>query len=181
MLIRTVEERDIPAVTAIYGHHVINGLGTFEETPPTAAAMSRRIETVRGLNLPWLVAEDEGKIAGYAYASAFRPRPGYRYTAEDSVYVAPDGMGRGVGRAVLSEVISRCEAVGLRRLLAVIGDSGNEASIGLHRALGFEIVGIARGVGFKHGRWVDIVWMQRPLNEGDQAPPLSVGLSLSEA
>ena len=181
MLIRSVEDRDIPAVAAIYGHHVAHGLGSFEETPPSLDSMAGRIATVRNLELPWLVAEENGRIVGYAYASAFRPRPGYRFTAEDSVYVAPDGMGRGVGRALLSAVISHCEAMGLRRLLAVIGDSGNEPSIGLHRSLGFEMVGTARGVGFKHGRWVDIVWMQRSLNEGDQAPPTAAGLPLSEA
>lgn len=181
MLIRAVEDVDIPAVAAIYSHHVLTGLGSFEETPTSPAVMAGRIAAVRGLDLPWLVAEEDGEILGYAYASAFRPRPGYRYTAEDSVYVAPEVVGRGVGRALLAAVVARCEAMGLRRLLAVIGDSGNEASIGLHRALGFELVGVARGVGFKHGRWVDIVWMQRALNGGDQAPPDVAGLPLSEA
>lgn len=181
MLIRAVEDADIPAMAAIYGHHVLTGFGSFEETPPTEEAMAGRIAAVRVLDLPWLVAEEAGEVVGYAYASAFRPRPGYRYTAEDSVYVAPEAAGRGVGRAVLSAVIARCEAMGLRRMLAVIGDSGNAASIGLHRALGFELVGIARGVGFKHGRWVDLVWMQRALNEGDQVPPAGAGLPLFEA
>jgi phosphinothricin acetyltransferase len=181
MLIRAVEDADIPAVARIYGHHVLTGFGSFEETAPTAQAMTDRIAAVRRLDLPWLVAEEAGEVVGYAYASAFRPRPGYRYTAEDSVYVAPGASGRGVGRALLSAVIGRCEAMGLRRMLAVIGDSANVASIGLHRALGFELVGVARGAGFKHGRWVDIVWMQRALNEGDQAPPAGAGLPLNEA
>jgi L-amino acid N-acyltransferase YncA len=181
MNIRAAEDADIPAMAAIYGHHVLTGFGSFEETPPTAEAMAGRIAAVRRLDLPWLVAEDAGEIVGYAYASAFRPRPGYRYTAEDSVYVAPDAAGRGVGRALLSAVIARCEAMGLRRMLAVIGDSANAASIGLHRSLGFELVGVARGVGFKHGRWVDLVWMQRALHEGDQAPPIGAGLPLFEA
>ncbi|HEY1879198.1 MAG TPA: GNAT family N-acetyltransferase [Caulobacteraceae bacterium] len=181
MHIRAVEDADIPVVARIYGHHVLTGLGSFEETAPTVAAMTDRIAVVRRLDLPWLVAEEAGEIVGFAYASAFRPRPGYRYTAEDSVYVAPGASGRGVGRALLSAVIGRCEAMGLRRMLAVIGDSANVASIGLHRALGFEVVGVARGVGFKHGRWVDIVWMQRALNEGDQAPPAGAGLPLNEA
>ena len=180
MVIREIEDRDIEAVATIYGHHVRTGFGSFEETPPTLAAMAGRVAAVRRLDLPWLVAEADGEVVGYAYASAFRPRPGYRYTAEDSVYVAPGATGRGIGRALLSAVIARCESMSLRRLLAVIGDSGNEASIGLHRALGFELVGIARGIGFKHGRWVDIVWMQRPLNEGDQAPPTAAGLPLFE-
>jgi phosphinothricin acetyltransferase len=181
MHIRAVEDADIPVVARIYGYHVLTGLGSFEETAPTVAAMTDRIAVVRRLDLPWLVAEEAGEIVGFAYASAFRPRPGYRYTAEDSVYVAPGASGRGVGRALLSAVIGRCEAMGLRRMLAVIGDSANVASIGLHRALGFEVVGVARGVGFKHGRWVDIVWMQRALNEGDQAPPAGAGLPLNEA
>jgi phosphinothricin acetyltransferase len=181
MMIRAVEDADIPAMARIYGHHVLTGFGSFEETPPTDEAMAGRVAAVGRLDLPWLVAEEAGEIVGYAYASAFRPRPGYRYTAEDSVYVAPDAAGRGVGRALLSAVIGRCEAMGLRRMLAVIGDSGNAASIGLHRALGFELVGVARGVGFKHGRWVDLVWMQRSLNEGDQAPPAAAGLPLFEA
>jgi phosphinothricin acetyltransferase len=160
---------------------VLTGFGSFEETPPTPAATAGRIAAVRKLDLPWFVAEEDGEVVGYAYASSFRLRPGYRFTAEDSVYVAPDAGGRGVGRMLLSAVIARCEAMGLRRLLAVIGDSGNAASIGLHRSLGFELVGIARGVGFKHGRWVDIVWMQRPLNEGAQTLPAAAGLPLFEA
>ena len=181
MLIRAAEDADIPAMTRIYGHHVLTGFGSFEETPPTHEAMAGRVAAVRSLDLPWLVAEEASEILGYAYASAFRPRPGYRYTAEDSVYVAPNAAGRGVGRAVLSAVIGRCEAMGLRRMLAVIGDSENAPSIGLHRALGFDLVGIARGVGFKHGRWVDLVWMQRALNEGDQTPPAGAGLPIFEA
>ena len=180
MIIRQIEDRDLAAVTAIYAHHVLTGFGSFEETPPTADEMNRRIAAVRGLGLPWLVAESADEVVvGYAYAAAFRPRPGYRFTAEDSVYVAPDAGGRGVGRALLGGIIDRCQAMGLRQLLAVIGDSGNAASIALHRALGFELVGVAPGVGFKHGRWVDIVWMRRPLNDGDHSPPESEGLRLS--
>ncbi len=181
MNIRAADEAEIPAMAGIYGHHVLTGFGSFEETPTSPAVMAGRIAAVRGLDLPWLVAEEDGEILGYAYASAFRPRPGYRYTAEDSVYVAPEVVGRGVGRALLAAVVARCEAMGLRRMLAVIGDSANAASIGLHRALGFELVGVARGVGFKHGRWVDLVWMQRALHEGDQAPPSGAGLPLFEA
>jgi phosphinothricin acetyltransferase len=180
ILIRAVEDADVAAVAAIYGHHASHGLGTFEETPPTAEAMAGRIAAIGRLGLPWLVAEQDGRILGFAYASAFRPRPGYRHTAEDSVYVAPDAIGQGVGRALLSAVVSYCEAMGLRQLLAVIGDSGNAASIGLHRALGFELIGVARGVGFKHGRWVDIVWMGRALNGGDQTLPTVAGLPLFE-
>ena len=181
MRVRDLELADIDAVAAIYGHQVRTGFGSFEERPPEQAEMTRRIAAVRALGLPWLVAEsDEGEVNGYAYASAFRPRIGYRYTAEDSVYVAPAAQGRGVGRALLAAVIAACEARGLRQLMAVIGDSGNAASIGLHRAAGFEVVGVARGVGFKHGRWVDVVWMRRTLNEGDSAPPDGLGLALEE-
>ena len=180
MKIREIEDRDLAAVIAIYAHHVLTGFGSFEETPPTADEMGRRVAAVRALGLPWLVAEvKEAGVVGYAYAAAFRPRPGYRFTAEDSVYVAPDAGGRGIGRALLGGVIDRCQAMGLRQLLAVIGDSGNAASIGLHRALGFDLVGIAPGVGFKHGRWVDIVWMRRAMNDGDRSAPEGEGLKLA--
>jgi phosphinothricin acetyltransferase len=178
MIVREIEPGDIEAVTAIYGHHVLTGFGSFEETPPSVADMTGRIAAVRKLGLPYLVAED-GEILGYAYASAFRPRPGYRFTAEDSVYVAPGAMGRGVGRALLQAIIDRCSALGLRQLMAIIGDSENAPSVGLHAALGFTYIGAARAVGFKHGRWVDIVWMQRALNDGAASDPDRAGLSLS--
>jgi phosphinothricin acetyltransferase len=165
MVIREVEARDIPAVAAIYGHHVLNGFGSFEETPPSAEDIARRIASVQALRLPYLVADDDGVI-GFANASSFRPRPGYRFTAEDSVYVAKDATGRGVGRALLQAVIDRCAHMGLRQLMAIIGDSDNAASIGLHQALRFSRIGVARNVGYKHGRWVDIVWMQRRLRAG---------------
>ncbi|MGH7024936.1 MAG: GNAT family N-acetyltransferase [Caulobacteraceae bacterium] len=180
MNIREIGEADIPAVAAVYAHHVATGFGSFEQIAPGPADMARRVANVRALGLPWRVAEESGEIAGYAYASSFRPRPGYRFTAEDSVYVAPTATGRGVGRALLGDVIERCQALGLRQLLAVIGDSGNAPSIGLHRALGFELIGVARNVGFKHGRWVDIVWMQRALDGGGATPPDVNGLSLGE-
>lgn len=177
MIVREIEPRDIEAVTAIYGHHVLTGFGSFEEVPPSTAEMSGRVAAVQALGLPYLVADD-GEVAGFAYASAFRPRPGYRFTAEDSVYVAPRAMGRGIGRALLQAVIDRCSALGLRQLMAIIGDSGNAPSIGLHAALGFIHIGAANAVGFKHGRWVDIVWMQRPLNDGADSPPGGGGLQL---
>jgi phosphinothricin acetyltransferase len=178
MIIRDFEPGDIEAVAAIYGHHVLTGFGSFEETPPSSGALAERVASVRGLGLPYLVADDDGVI-GFAYASSFRPRPGYRFSAEDSVYVAENAAGRGVGRALLQAVIDRCSAMGLRQLMAIIGDSGNVASIGLHRALGFSQIGVARSAGFKHDRWVDIVWMQRPLNNGDGSPPIGSGLRLS--
>jgi L-amino acid N-acyltransferase YncA len=178
MVIREVEARDIPAVTAIYGHHVLGGFGSFEETPPSVKDIAGRIASVQALGLPYLVA-DNGGIVGFAYASSFRPRPGYRFTAEDSVYVSNEATGRGVGRALLQAVIDRCAHMGLRQLMAIIGDSDNTASIGLHQALGFTRIGVARNVGYKHGRWVDIVWMQRALRDGADSAPDGAGLRLT--
>jgi L-amino acid N-acyltransferase YncA len=181
--VRDATPGDAAALAAIYGHHVLNGVGTFEETPPSAEEMVRRQAAVRALGLPYLVAEaEEGpgpdRILGFAYAAPFRPRAAYRFTAEDSVYVAPGRIGRGVGRALVAEVVARCEALGLRQLVAVIGGSDNTASIGLHRALGFEMQGVMPALGFKHGRWVDVVSMQKPLNGGANAPPSGPGLDL---
>jgi L-amino acid N-acyltransferase YncA len=176
--VREAAPDDAPALAAIYGHHVLHGVGTFEETSPSPEEMTRRLEAVRALRLPYLVAQAEEGVIGFAYASAFRPRAAYRYAAEDSVYVAPGHIGRGVGRALVGEVVARCEAMGLRQLVAVIGGSDNTASIGLHRSLGFEMKGVTPGLGFKHGRWVDVVWMQKALNAGATAPPSGAGLDL---
>lgn len=178
MIIRDARESDAQALAAIYGHHVLNGLGTFEETPPSAEQMGERLETVRGYGLPYLVAEDHGEILGFAYAGPFRTRSAYRYTVEDSVYVRHDAVGRGVGRALLSAILINCEAMGVRQVVAVIGDSENEASLALHRSQGFLPAGLGKGFGYKHGRWVDIVWMHRPLNDGDASPPEVPGLNL---
>jgi phosphinothricin acetyltransferase len=144
---------DVPAIHAIYAHHVRHGLGTFEETPPDAAEMAARREAVVEKGLPWLAAEADGGILGYAYAAPFRPRSAYRFALEDSIYVAPGAAGKGVGKALLAEILRRCEAWGARQMIAVIGDSGNAGSIGLHGALGFAHMGKMAGVGFKHGRW----------------------------
>jgi len=179
MIIRAAEDADNEALAAIYGHHVLHGLGTFEEIPPSAEEMGRRRAAVQAAGLPYLLAEDAGQILGFAYAGPFRLRAAYRYTVEDSVYIAPDAIGRGVGRAVLSAVLGACEAAGIRQVVAVIGDSGNAASIGLHRSLGFEPAGVGRSFGFKHDRWVDIVWMQKALNGGDTRAPDAPGLTLS--
>jgi phosphinothricin acetyltransferase len=170
MKIRLATSADAAAITAIYGHHVLTGLGTFEETPPSLEDMTARLVAVQGQGMPWLVAEDS-EVAGYAYAAPFRARAAYRYVVEDSVYVAPGRRGQGVGRALLEVLIGRCEGLGLRQMIAIIGDSGNQGSIGLHAALGFAPVGVAPAVGWKHERWVDIVWMQRPLGPGAAAPP----------
>ena len=176
--IRSATAADAPAIGAIYGHHVLTGFGTFEEAPPPDAEIARRIAAVVALGLPYLVAEAQGAIAGFAYAAPFRPRAAYRYTCEDSVYVAPGAIGKGVGKALLTAIIEACQAMGLRQMVAVIGDSANAASIGLHRSLGFEETGLGRAVGFKHGRWVDVVWMQRALNGGDATAPEGMGLDL---
>src|SRR6516165_8211626 len=147
MQIRPATEADAEALAAIYGHHVLHGFGTFEEVPPSAAEMDERRRALVAYGLPYLVAEEAGRVLGFAYAGPFRPRAAYRYTVEDSVYIAPDQMGKGVGRAVLSAVLDACEALGLRQAIAVIGDTGNAASIGLHRSLGFEHAGVTRSVG----------------------------------
>jgi phosphinothricin acetyltransferase len=179
MIVRSATEADAAALAAIYGDAVLHGFGTFEEEPPTPADMDARRRAVQDKGLPYLVAEEAGKVLGFAYAGPFRPRAAYRYTLEDSVYVSPDAKGKGVGRAVLTAVIAACEALGVRQLMAVIGDSGNLGSIALHRSLGFEQTGVGRSVGFKHGRWVDIVHMQKPLNGGDGALPSGGGVTLT--
>jgi L-amino acid N-acyltransferase YncA len=178
MKIRTATQDDAAALSAVYGHHVEHGLGTFEEIPPTPEEMEGRRAAVAARGLPYLVAEIDGAVAGFAYAAPFRLRAAYRYTVEDSVYIAADRMGQGVGKALLAEVIAQAEALGLRQMIAMIGDNGNAGSIGLHGALGFRHLGMFEAVGFKAGRWVDVVMMQRPLNEGDLGPPTAAGLSL---
>lgn len=178
-MIRMAEEKDAAALAAIYEPAVLHGFGTFETVPPDPAWWDARRRDIQGCGLPFLVAEDAGRVLGFASAGPFRPRPGYRFTAEDSVYVAPDAHGKGVGRAVLAAVVEACQAFGLRQLVAVIGDSQNHASINLHRSLGFEHSGVGRSFGFKHGRWVDVVWMQKALNGGDAAAPDGPGIDLS--
>jgi phosphinothricin acetyltransferase len=162
---------DIPAVHVIYSHHVLQGLASFEEQPPSAAELRRRYDEVVSQKLPYLVADFGGTVAGYGYCAPYRTRSAYRYALEDSVYVHPDAQGRGVGRALLAALIRQCEALGYRQLIAVIGDSAHAASIGLHEAQGFLRVGTLRSVGFKLGRWVDSVIMQRPLGSGDATKP----------
>ncbi|HUJ73683.1 MAG TPA: GNAT family N-acetyltransferase [bacterium] len=170
-LVREATPADLPHVQRIYAYHVLHGLASFEEQPPDVAEIARRHAAVQGQGLPYLVAEVEGAVAGYAYVSPYRPRAAYRYTVEDSVYISQDRLARGVGRALLAELLARCGALGLRQMVAVIGDSGNTGSIRLHSALGFAHVGVLRAVGFKHGRWVDTVLMQRALGPGATALP----------
>lgn len=156
---------------AIYAHHVLNGLASFEEAAPPLEELRRRHDEVVSRGLPWLVADFGGAVAGYGYCAPYRARSAYRYALEDSVYVRQDMVGRGVGGALLAELIRRCEALGYRQVVAVIGDSANLASINLHAAFGFLRVGTLRSVGFKFGRWADSVLMQRPLGPGDATPP----------
>lgn len=169
--IRDADKTDMNAVRAIYAHYVLHGLATFEEEPPTEEELNIRRDGVIAAGLPYLVAEYDGRILGYCYATAYRPRPAYRYTIEDSVYVADGHGGRGIGAALLSALVERCEAGPWRQMLAVIGNSGNEGSIALHRRLGFETVGTLQSVGFKLGRWVDTVVMQRSLGQADRTLP----------
>lgn len=169
--IRDAEAGDMEAVQAIYAHHVLGGCASFEETPPDARELDARREAVVAAGLPYLVAQAGGRVVGYCYASAYRPRAAYRHTVEDSVYVADGLAGRGIGSALLGALIARCEAGPWRQMIAVIGDSGNRGSIALHSRLGFQPVGTLRSVGFKHGRWVDSVLMQRPLGAGDGTLP----------
>ena len=176
MKLRPAAPEDIPAIQAIYAHHVLTGLGTFEEVPPSQAEMAERCAAVAGRGLPWLVAEQSGEALGYAYAGPFRTRAAYRFTVEDSVYVAEAARGKGVGKALLAAIIAECEAMGLRQMVGVIGDSGNAASIALHRSCGFELNAIVPAVGWKFERWVDVVWMQRALGPGAAAPPDSPGI-----
>jgi len=163
MHVRDSTADDVAAIQAIYGWHVLNGLASFEEVSPSVEEMRLRRESVLALGLPYLVAEDQGDTLGYAYVSPYRARSAYRFSVENSVYVRHDLVARGVGRALLAELIARCQRLELNQIIAVIGDSANAASIGLHAALGFRMVGVLQDVGFKHGRWVDSVLMQRAL------------------
>ncbi len=169
--VRTSTEADLPAIAAIYAHHVLTGLASFEEVPPEADEMARRRDDILASGLPFLVAEDGDRVLGYAYAGPYRPRPAYRLTLEDSIYVDRAATGRGLGGLLLGRLIEDCTALGYRQMLAVIGDSGNTASIRLHARAGFEMTGTFRSVGFKFGRWVDSVLMQRPLGAGDRTRP----------
>lgn len=169
--IRPSTDADLPAITAIYGHHVLHGTGTFETTPPTEADMAGRRADVLGKGLPWLVLEDGGQVLGYAYCQWFKPRPAYRYSAEDSIYLHPEAAGRGLGKQLLSALLVQAEAVGVRKLIAVIGDSANAGSVGVHRALGFTAVGTIASCGWKFERWLDIVLMEKVIGPGDATPP----------
>lgn len=170
LLVRPSSLADVGAIRDIYALAVTLGTGTFELEAPDLAEMARRRDEVLAKGLPWLVAEQDGQLRGYAYANHFRPRPAYRFSVEDSIYLHPEAQGRGLGRVLLAELVARCQAAGARQMLAVIGDSANAASVGVHQALGFERCGLLQSVGWKFGRWLDVVLMQRPLGAGSAAP-----------
>ena len=169
--IRSSEDRDVPAITSIYSHHVLHGTGTFETEPPTEADMTARRVDVISKGLPYLVAEEDGKVLGFAYCQWFKPRPAYRFSAEDSIYLHAEAAGKGLGSELLGALMEKAEATGIRKLIAVIGDSDNRGSIGVHRSLGFNHVGILKSCGWKFGRWLDVVLMEKALGEGDTTPP----------
>jgi L-amino acid N-acyltransferase YncA len=170
--IRAAVASDIPAITAIYRPAVLTGTASFELSPPDEAEMRRRMEAVLSAGFPYLVAEVESSVVGYGYLGAYRPRPAYAWSVENSIYVAPDAQRAGAGRALLQALIDIATARGFRQMIAVIGDSGQRGSIGLHRAAGFTFCGTVHAVGFKNGRWLDQVLMQRALGEGDTTPPI---------
>ena len=171
MSIRPVEFSDVAAITRIYADAVLHGTATFEIDPPGEAEMARRMQALSAKGYPYLVAETDGAVAGYAYAGPYRDRPAYHWCVEDSIYIDPQFHRRGIGRALLGRLIAAAEASGFRQMLGVVGDSANTASIGIHAALGFRPIGTFQAVGFKHGRWLDTVLMQRTLGKGDAAPP----------
>jgi phosphinothricin acetyltransferase len=170
-LIRPSREEDMAAITAIYRHHVLTGTGTFEIDPPSEADMAARRADVLSKGLPYLVVEKDTEVLGFAYCNWFKPRPAYRYSAEDSIYMAADAKQKGLGKALLSELCAQAEKAGVRKFLAVIGDSANAGSIGVHRSVGFTHVGTLQSCGWKFDRWLDVVMMEKPLGVGDSTAP----------
>ncbi len=168
--IRASQAHDNERITAIYAHHVLHGTGTFEIDPPTAADMLQRRQDVLNKGLPYLVAEQDGVVQGFAYCNWFKPRPAYRFSAEDSIYLAPEAAGQGMGAALLNALAQAAQAVGVRKLIAVIGDSANHGSVGVHRKCGFSHVGTIAACGWKFERWLDIVLMEKALGEGATTP-----------
>ncbi len=171
-ILRASDEGDVAAIAAIYAGHVRNGTASFETEAPDVAEMRRRWAELVERRYPYLVAEEGGGVVGYAYAGPYRTRPAYRETLEDSVYLRPDAIGRGLGRLLLEALIGEAEVLGFRQMVAVVGDSGNVASIRVHERAGFRLVGVLRSVGYKHGRWLDTVLLQRALGAGDTSPPI---------
>lgn len=171
MLVRPAAPQDLPAIQSIYAHHVLHGLASFEEEAPPLAEMRRRFEEVTASGLPYLTAEEGGEVLGYGYCTLYRTRSAYRYTLEDSIYVKQGSQRKGIGKALLAELIARCTALNYRQIVAVIGDSANAASIAVHASLGFVRAGNLRSTGYKFGRWVDSILMQLPLGKGDGTKP----------
>ncbi|MCC7346253.1 MAG: N-acetyltransferase [Variibacter sp.] len=169
--IRTATLADIPAITRIYAHAVTHGTASFELDPPDEAEMARRQQALLENGFPYLAAEHEGTVLGYAYAGAYRPRRAYRFSVEDSIYISPQAHRRGLGRLLLEALIAEATARGFRQMIAIIGDAAQTPSIALHRACGFRMIGAIEAVGFKHGKWLATVLMQRALGEGDTTPP----------
>ena len=171
ILVRPSADADVPDIARIYGHHVLHGLASFEEVTPAVEEMARRRADILSNGFPYLVAEEAGQVVGYAYCSAYRPRSGYRFSVEDSIYVAPGRCGAGIGSLLLPRLVDAATALGARQMIAVIGDSANHGSIRLHARFGFRHAGTLEAIGFKLGRWVDSVLMQRALGEGASTLP----------
>lgn len=171
LAIRPCREEDVAAITAIYAHHVLHGTGTFETEPPSPAEMAIRRADVLSRSLPYLVAEEDGEVLGFAYCNWFKPRPAYRFSAEDSIYVSESARGKGLGAKLLAALSQAAEAAGVRKLIAVIGDSANAGSIGVHRSQGFSHVGVLKDCGWKFGEWRDVVLMEKVLGEGSTTRP----------
>ena len=169
--IRASRDADVDAISTIYAHHVLHGTGTFETEPPTAADMAARRADVLAKNLPYLVAEQDGRVVGFAYCNWFKPRPAYRYSAEDSIYIADEARGQGLGAQLLAALAQAAEAAGVRKLIAVIGDSANAGSVGVHRKQGFSHVGVIKDCGWKFGEWRDIVLMEKVIGAGSSTRP----------
>jgi L-amino acid N-acyltransferase YncA len=176
LIIRPSSEADLPAITAIYGYHVLTGTGTFEVEPPGLDDMRSRRADVLSKGLPWLVAVESEtvveKVVGFAYCNWFKPRPAYRFSAEDSIYMSPEAAGKGIGRTLLAELMAQAQRAGVRKLIAVIGDSANTGSIALHKNAGFQSVGVLKSCGWKFDKWLDVVMMDRALGEADSTSPV---------
>jgi phosphinothricin acetyltransferase len=171
LIVRPSQDADLGAITDIYAHHVRHSTGTFETEPPSLQEMGQRRADVLAKGLPYLVAVQGPEVLGFAYCNWFKPRAAYRYSAEDSIYLHPAAQRRGIGRLLLAELVCQAEAAGIRKLIAVIGDSANAGSVGVHSALGFNRVGVLQSCGWKFDRWLDVVMMEKALGIGDKAPP----------
>lgn len=178
MKIVNAEEKHIPAIRDIYAHHVIHGTGSFETAPPDTQEMLARLEKIHSLGLPWVVALQEDKVIGYCYLTRYRERYAYRYTLEDSIYIDPAAQRQGAGNALLRHVIDWAETHGYRQLIAMVGDSNNQGSLKVHQQVGFTEIGTLKDVGFKHGRWLDTVLLQRALGEGNSTLPADVDAAI---